>query len=77
MVKEVDHGCNITAYLVEVDHEGREGHRDGLSGLDTSEDLVHHANLGSFCRHKATNVCQKHNQANLQQPIESYIYTYY
>ena len=51
--------------LVEINHEGGEGQRNGLSGLDASEDLVHHADPGPLCRNKAANVCQKHYQTNL------------
>lgn len=51
--------------LVEINHEGGEGQRNGLSGLDAGEDLVHHANPGPLCWNKAANVCQEHYQTNL------------
>lgn len=51
--------------LVEINHEGGEGQRNGLPGLDAGEDLVHHADPGPLCRNKAANVCQEHYQTNL------------
>ena len=54
-------------HLVKVNHEG--GERDGhsLPCVDAGEDGVQHTNLGRLGRHKTANVCQKHNQSNLQR----------
>ncbi len=54
-----------TACLVEVDHEGRESHRDRLSGVDASEDLIHQTNPGRLSRHKAAHMSQEHDEAHL------------
>lgn len=65
--------------LVEINHEGGEGQRNGLSSLDASEDLVHHADPGPLCRNKAANVCQEHYQTNLYWagvlPVQQEIFT--
>lgn len=53
-------------YLVEINHEAAEPHRNGLSALHASEDPIHQTDLCLFSRHVGANQSHEHNQTDLK-----------